>query len=120
MKTVKVFTPVCSVEGCGACAKARGFCDKHYSRWYKWGDPLVTRHSRTSASLPKNPPLDDELYAVWLRYTPPPKPTQCQASGCVNLHFARGLCRRHYDHLMHRLRPARQKTKGSSATHARS
>ena len=28
----------CSVEGCDKPNKARGFCIKHYARWYKFGD----------------------------------------------------------------------------------
>ena len=28
----------CSVEGCDRSAKARGFCNPHYQRWYRYGD----------------------------------------------------------------------------------
>jgi len=31
---------VCSVEGCNAPSRARGWCRLHYGRWFKWGDPL--------------------------------------------------------------------------------
>ena len=30
---------VCSIEGCGILAQGRGLCNKHYRRWYKYGDP---------------------------------------------------------------------------------
>lgn len=29
----------CSVEGCGKRHLARGFCNSHYKRWKKYGDP---------------------------------------------------------------------------------
>jgi hypothetical protein len=34
----------CSVEGCSKRAKAKGFCNRHYCRFLRWGNPLgVTR-----------------------------------------------------------------------------
>lgn len=36
----------CSVKGCPDAHEARGFCNKHYIRWKKYGDPLVYRHGR--------------------------------------------------------------------------
>lgn len=33
---------ICAVEGCGRATEARGWCSKHYLRWRKHGDPLVT------------------------------------------------------------------------------
>lgn len=30
----------CTISGCGAPAKARGWCQDHYNRWYRYGDPL--------------------------------------------------------------------------------
>jgi len=29
----------CKVEGCSAPIKAKGYCEKHYYRWRKYGDP---------------------------------------------------------------------------------
>ena len=29
----------CKIEGCSKKAKSRGWCDKHYMRWIKYGDP---------------------------------------------------------------------------------
>lgn len=35
---------ICSVNGCGLLHKGRGWCQKHYFRWKRSGDPLVTKH----------------------------------------------------------------------------
>lgn len=32
---------VCTVAGCSAFVRGRGFCNKHYHRWRKYGDPLI-------------------------------------------------------------------------------
>lgn len=31
----------CKIEGCGGKVKGRGWCQLHYSRWYRFGDPAV-------------------------------------------------------------------------------
>lgn len=33
---------VCTIEDCTSPALARGWCAKHYNRWQRHGDPLVT------------------------------------------------------------------------------
>lgn len=32
----------CSIKDCPNPSRARGWCQKHYQRWYKWGDPNYT------------------------------------------------------------------------------
>lgn len=32
--------PLCKIEGCGKQASKRGWCDPHYKRWWRSGDPL--------------------------------------------------------------------------------
>ena len=34
----------CSI--CGKQAKGLGFCDKHYQRFKKWGDPMLTKRNQ--------------------------------------------------------------------------
>jgi hypothetical protein len=41
MMTVEETKPVCSIEGCDAKARARGWCVKHYTRNRKHGSPDV-------------------------------------------------------------------------------
>jgi len=33
----------CEIEGCENSHQARGWCNKHYIRWTRNGDPLITR-----------------------------------------------------------------------------
>lgn len=33
----------CSIDGCDAPSRARGWCNRHYSRWLKCGDPTELR-----------------------------------------------------------------------------
>ena len=35
-----VFMKICKVEYCNNKASCRGWCNAHYSRWYRHGDPL--------------------------------------------------------------------------------
>lgn len=40
--------PTCSVEGCDRVADGgRGFCNRDYQRWVKYGDPTFTKIDRT-------------------------------------------------------------------------
>lgn len=55
---------ICSVPGCGDTVLARGWCSKHYNRWYKRGkrgDPAVAEFRRSRDMS------DEELYS-WLVY----------------------------------------------------
>lgn len=62
----------CSVEGCDGEHLARGFCRKHYLRWWKHGEPTVMLEGRTKILTP------------------------CSVQGCETVYFSRGFCNKHY------------------------
>ncbi len=76
---------MCSVEGCGKEHRARGYCDLHYQRWNRHGDPV--------AGGPAQPRLDTPL-----TFADPSSRRKgiCAIEGCVIRSAARGLCPRHY------------------------
>lgn len=49
---------LCSIEGCIAPAKIRGWCAKHYQRWFRWGSPDITKKS---AKLPSGVAARNQL-----------------------------------------------------------
>ncbi len=67
----------CSVTGCERPATRRGWCAKHYSRWMRHGDPLVSKSLRGAgieerflANLNKDgPPAkhNPELGPCWVK-----------------------------------------------------
>jgi len=61
--------PTCSVAECERKHASKGFCDKHYRRWKKAGDPTVTLRTPRGA---------------------------CSIEGCDQAHNARGYCPAHY------------------------
>ena len=42
---------ICSIDGCGKAVKGHGWCEAHYWRWRKHGDPL-------GGGTPRGEPLD--------------------------------------------------------------
>lgn len=59
----------CAVEGCDRERRARGWCHKHYVRWWKYGDPAAPRKN---ARQP------------------------CAVTGCGQTRYGHGLCSWHY------------------------
>lgn len=98
----------CAIDDCGASATARGWCDKHYRRWQRHGDPLVA--SRSSATSPKLCP-NCLLQFIPKRTTKQKfctdrcqrnfnrdrsdKPA-CKLPDCARVTRAKGLCLKHY------------------------
>jgi len=81
---------VCSVEGCDKPHKSRGWCRKHYLRFWRHGDPLTV----------KQPGRPRKGRPPW---TPPPQPRRratpnqrCSITGCNRKHHAIGFCLTHY------------------------
>lgn len=66
--------PACCVPDCGRAHKAKGFCQSHYNRFRKYGDPL------------KGSPIETR-----------PKRSGCDVEGCQKKHFGRGWCQMHYE-----------------------
>ena len=44
-----VTSSLCSILDCGKQVRARGWCQSHWLRWYRHGDPLSGGSSRTAA-----------------------------------------------------------------------
>lgn len=61
----------CSIEDCGSPVRARGYCQKHYQRWSRSGDPAVIRHRRKGER-------------------------PCTIEGCLSHAVCRGWCGLHY------------------------
>lgn len=60
----------CSIDGCTKDAKARRWCDKHYTMWQRHGDPLYKRQFK--------------------------KDEKCTVGGCERSQKAKGYCWTHY------------------------
>lgn len=67
-------TVQCTVEDCHTAVVARGLCVKHYKRWRRYGDPLVSKRIQ--------------------KY---PEGASCSVDGCERPVKGHGLCRMHLD-----------------------
>jgi DNA-binding transcriptional regulator YiaG len=63
--------PLCKIPNCDKTSLARGWCNAHYIRWRKYGDPLGS-HPRKKA------------------------PDTCTIEGCEKPYDASGLCKMHW------------------------
>ncbi len=57
----------CEIEGCNNKHFAKGYCRKHYTRYYRHGDPNIVKIIKG-----------------------------CEVPGCNNKHNCKGLCNKHY------------------------
>lgn len=60
----------CSIDTCDNPVLARGWCKKHYLRWYKHGDPLFKKDPKIAAmkaaeKIRKHGLWDHPLYSTW-------------------------------------------------------
>jgi hypothetical protein len=68
---MRVYDPICSIEGCEQRHQSLGFCGSHYWRFKKYGDPLLGATRRPRA------------------------PRFCVVENCDRLHVSKGYCRGH-------------------------
>lgn len=48
-------SPECSIDGCMRVSAGRGWCNPHYQRWYRFGDPLAGRAVQPRPSAAQSP-----------------------------------------------------------------
>lgn len=98
---------ICSIESCGRKHYAKGWCNLHWKRWRKHGDPsTVSEVARQPCSV-----VDCDRLAVargwcdmhWRRWRKHGDPAvgerrrnRCTITGCVGLVVARGWCSKHH------------------------
>lgn len=63
--------PTCKIQGCESPVEGHGYCNKHYRRWKKYGDPHKTKIIRNNGAL-------------------------CKVAGCENPAKSREMCGKHY------------------------
>ena len=97
----------CVIEDCPDPVLARGWCRKHYLRWYKFGDtgtpPRFTDKQcaiDTCSEIAEKRGWCQTHYRRWQRTgttdDPPAKPTECAFEGCAKKPTAKGYCKGHY------------------------
>lgn len=61
----------CSIQGCGRLHFGRGWCRRHYARWYAHGDPMMKKSAANGepmdwlANAIDNPPHDPNECQLW-------------------------------------------------------
>lgn len=112
-------TLLCSIEGCGKPVQARGWCNTHYARWRRQGDPHTVLGNGRPDPLCTLDKCDNPHYARgwcrkhyqrWRNHGDPhwdpgvKQPRACSEDDCDREHYGRGLCRAHY--MTHRASPS--------------
>lgn len=74
---------MCAADECDRKSVSKGYCDKHYRRLRKYGDPNVKKlgngQKGEAAKMPDAPP--EKL---------------CTIEGCTRVKYSRGWCKMHY------------------------
>lgn len=100
----------CVVDNCGLPQLARGWCRKHYLRWYRLGDVGTPPRFQAKACSVQGCPEQviklgwcSKHHARWKKRgttdDPPAKPAACLVNDCDRTPAARGWCKRHYKQL---------------------
>lgn len=93
----------CSVDGCESPLECRGWCNKHYLRWRKYGDPLKLRERPTCSiqgceEVTKGRGLCAKHYVHWRSHRA--EGERCVVDDCDRAVYARGWCRLHYERVL--------------------
>lgn len=98
---------ICIIENCDRPQKSRRWCNNHYMRWWRYGNPeWVPERVKHPCSI--SDCVDEQSartwcnkhYLRWLRYGDPlhrPEVAEgCSMEGCDRPHQAHGWCSTHY------------------------
>jgi hypothetical protein len=84
---------LCKIPGCGEEGHHRGWCDMHYARWRRHGDPftvLRVRQVKTALSAgkykpPKRVRFTPALWSKWLERLVPTERTEERRAGIQDM-----------------------------------
>lgn len=74
----------CSIDECDRPCVGHGYCRKHYNRWYRYGDPTITKKTYRQEAT-------------------------CSVDNCANPSWAKGFCQNHYALMRRNGEPVRTK-----------
>lgn len=100
----------CVIDDCDDPQVARGWCRKHYLRWYRLGDTATPPRFTVKTCSVEGCHAEAvkrgwciRHHARWKRHgttdDPPPRPTRCAVEGCGRPPKARGWCKPHHKKL---------------------
>ena len=90
---------VCSVFECeGMAVNIRGWCNKHYHRWKRHGDPEKTLHRKICSIESCGKPHKSKGYCGFhlTKYITFTSKEKCSVKSCSNAHYGLGYCRTHW------------------------